>query len=384
MQGTELLMRALGLALGNRQWLLSEDIESALDSAIVIAKKQEVSGLLFEGLSRAELALPPEVQSTLLLRAAAELRHVETQCRSFATLAGAFEERGIDYIPLKGAALRPLYPRPELRVGRDVDVLVRPSDLERAVECALSALKAKTVFRSDHDVSLVSADGVHFELHFSLLEKGFGKESVLARPWEVARSQGSHCYQLPDDVQLCYLFSHIAKHLRHGGCGVRPLLDVYLFSACHPESLESAFSLLAPMCLDEFARTLLSDARTFFTQGEWSEEQRRLCAFFLSNGSFGTFRSHAALREAQGKRKAPTRFFFSRALPPYSHMVVLFPILRKLPVLLPFCWVIRGTRLLRRKDRARFFAIQAENSAATSEEAMEMQRTLAYLKLPIP
>jgi len=50
-------------------------------------------------------------------------------------------------------------------------------------------------------------------------------------------------------------------------------------------------------------------------------------------------------RKAAEKKKAIGRFM-RWAFPEYKYMTALYPILEKLPILLPFCWVFRGLRLL--------------------------------------
>ena len=102
------------------------------------------------------------------------------------------DRAGIDWLPLKGAVIRNLYPEPWLRTSTDVDVLVHQEDLERAIR----ALEAETDFRAGdrdyHDVAMNSPN-VLLELHFSLLENSARLDPVLERVWDHAAPTGAGC-----------------------------------------------------------------------------------------------------------------------------------------------------------------------------------------------
>ncbi|MCQ2385650.1 MAG: nucleotidyltransferase family protein, partial [Clostridia bacterium] len=51
-----------------------------------------------------------------------------------ALLTDAFSQNGIPYIPLKGAVLAEVYPEPYMCLSGDIDVLVKPEDVDKAVD----------------------------------------------------------------------------------------------------------------------------------------------------------------------------------------------------------------------------------------------------------
>ena len=58
-----------------------------------------------------------------------------------------------------------------MRTSSDIDILVKMEDLERAVALVKEKLSYEEKGpRLRHDASLISPSGVHFELHFSILE----------------------------------------------------------------------------------------------------------------------------------------------------------------------------------------------------------------------
>lgn len=55
----------------------------------------------------------------------------EIQHHSLLALLDAFEEEGIDCLPLKGIWMKQFYPDPSLRMMADLDILYRPEQLEK-------------------------------------------------------------------------------------------------------------------------------------------------------------------------------------------------------------------------------------------------------------
>lgn len=175
-------------------------------------------------------SLPPSVRERTELRplryhlgldtadAARDAYH-QTLARNLRALArldeilDAARARGVQLLPYKGALLaRDHYPDPGTRPMADLDLLVRPAQLDAAVTTlhALGFAPARpdtARFSADfaHDVALT--DGVvYVELHFALfheLELDGELESVFAR----ARPEGPHL-----DDHLMILALHAATH----------------------------------------------------------------------------------------------------------------------------------------------------------------------------
>ena len=56
------------------------------------------------------------------------------------------------------------------------------------------------------------------------------KPAIFDRVWEVSEEISPCHYVMPDEVFYCYTISHIRKHLKDGGCGVRPLIDLWVLN----------------------------------------------------------------------------------------------------------------------------------------------------------
>ena len=161
---------------------------------------------------------------------------------AYEQLTAALTEAGIPFIPLKGAVIRKLYPEQWMRNSCDIDVLVHSEDTERAAEVLMSRLGYESNFFGKHDISFITPDRQHVELHFSLLdEDSFPRaDAILGDVWEYARESGDERgeLELSDELFYFYHIVHMAKHLKGGGCGIRPFIDLWLLN--HRVEFDSA------------------------------------------------------------------------------------------------------------------------------------------------
>ncbi|MBQ8341326.1 MAG: nucleotidyltransferase family protein [Clostridia bacterium] len=359
---------------------LAEDPPSCWEKACSLAKAHDLSSVVLEGF--AEQIVPPSVTEQLLRRSAASLASYYAQNEAMERLTKTLAQNGIDYLPLKGAVLRYLYPNPEWRVGRDVDVLVRPSDFDRARQIATAVLSPVKIGEGRHDVGFTCSDGVRIELHFSLFngDEGFG--DLLSDPFAHAILKAEHRYELPDAELYAYHLAHMAKHFRHGGCGLRAFLDLYLLrQSLSSEALADAEALLVTAGLDQFAAVAWRQSRVFFAGELGDADTERLGRFVARNQAFGSFRSVAAAQAHKKEKKHGFCAVWARAFPSYRNMCYLYPVLRCWPVLLPFCWIARGFRLFSKKDRDRFVAATRAASRVGDTQVEEMAEIYQYLKL---
>lgn len=375
MQGSELLLSAVCGAVLKRPVETSAEPEIR-NRACALAKSHDLSQIMLEGM--ADVALPAWGRDLLLRNAAAAVARFYAQNAALERLSTAFDESGIDYMPLKGAVLRHLYPNPEWRVGRDLDILVRRYDFERALDVATKLLSPTEVRRGGHDVGIVLPDGVRIELHFALFNEGDGLDALLGDPFATAMQEAGCRYRMSDAALYAYHVAHMAKHFRGGGCGLRAFLDLFLLGrAMSEETLSQARSLLKAVDLLQFEAAVSRQSRVFFDGACGDEDTARLSRFVLENQSFGSFRSQAALQQRKGEKKGG---FWRRVFPPYRVMCCLYPILRRVPILLPFCWILRGLRFFSKKDRARFLAASRAALRVGSGDVDELSLVYQYLR----
>ena len=67
---------------------------------------------------------------------------------------------------------------------------------------------------------------------------------------------------------------------------------------------------------------------------------------------YGSMENHAAVAKAESKSSAA--YLLKRIFLPYKVMAWQYPILKKAPFLLPFCWVVRCVKALFNRKTGKF------------------------------
>ena len=298
-------------------------------------------------------------------------------------LCSALENAGIGYIPLKGAILRQYYPEPWMRTSCDIDVLVRPEDLERAILYLTENLQYEEKERATHDVSLFSPDGVHVELHFDLVEEGRANKAidVLRAVWDnVSVEDGySHRYVMTDAFFYFYHIAHMAKHFENGGCGIRPFIDLWLLDNIEGIDKSARDALLEEGGLLQFAGVARNLSRAWLGGAPMDELSIQMQNFILRGGTYGTTDNRVALQ--QKKRGGRLGYILSRMFVPPSKLKRYYPILEKHPWLMPIMQLRRWFMLLN-PDVAKMAKREIKlNNSIDSSKADEMNSFLKNVGL---
>jgi hypothetical protein len=172
-------------------------------------------------------AVPVGVRNQLSLACVANAAHNLRLTGELFGLLRALEEDGVESVPFKGPVLaHQLFGNVAMRQFRDLDILVRPADLDRAravllargyrPEFELSPKREAEYLRSEHAFQFQRQDGAFIvELHWSFGSRDqafpLSAQSVWSRLVK-ARVQSQIIYALSSEDLLIYLAMHGAKH----------------------------------------------------------------------------------------------------------------------------------------------------------------------------
>ncbi len=290
----------------------------------------------------------------------AELEHI----------GAVFEREHIPYMPLKGAVMRVMYPEPWMRVSCDIDVLVRAEDFERAAAVLVAEGFDTNGVRGYHD-QLFTCDGVHVELHHNILERQPAMDAVLETVWEHTVSKGYKTLQTPDFFAF-HMLAHTAYHFMRGGCGVRPIMDLWLLrqSGCADETAVREFCDRAALL--PFYKTACCLGDVWFGGAEHDDLTRRMETFILNGGLFGSAEQRGAAAAAQHGRFG---FLRHTVFMPYRDLKQLYPALDGKPLLTPYYQVRRIFQKVANK-RIKGAFIRATTVAGQSDREVETVNAL--------
>lgn len=270
-------------------------------------------------------------------------------------------EAGINYAVLKGFAAAQYYDQPLMRTTGDIDVLVRPEDVDRAL-----ALLRENGFTVEDDgrnlrhIGLTKA-GIHVELHryFCITEKedaidakmnGMLTEGLNTSLQTIPipggdPSDSSTCSVFDDRLNGLILLYHIGQHLP-SGLGYRQIIDFLLYSVrcLDDKGWNDGFQQIAAEAqLDTLAKAVLRMGQLYFGVPDsigWCKDigddlPRELMAYISRQGNFGRKDGSTVAHVLNTSRGSLlSRLRFEQASGLYHWEAA-----RKHAVLRPFAWI---------------------------------------------
>jgi len=298
----------------------------------------------------------------------------------------------IKHIFLKGSILKELYPKTYYRGMGDIDILIESHDIK----------KVQKIFKN-HNIILESSSEVHdrylinnqmpIEIHPKLY-KDFNKkyESLFSNPWIHARKINAFRYQLDASYEIVYLLYHLAKHLDSSGVGLRSILDLGIYLNSHQDDINKVqlLNYLKKASMETFfTQMVYLNIRYFdfknleaFLYTDLLNDQAydNIIEFFSKSGIHGkgTSYNHYSMRLTIRDKNniSKLRLFISILFPTYKSMASIFPVLRKIPLLLPFLWIYRLLNLLFTKTKHTFKYLTKFTSAKPNDQIKNIYNDL--------
>ena len=286
-----------------------------------------------EGEVKAEAT--PEIAAKWNKRRTSDLAQHIKQAAEFSKITAAFTEEKINFLPLKGFIYKALWKNPAHRTMSDMDIYFHPDDFPR-VDTVLRSLGYEQTYQGTVDDGYVKKPFVRIEAHKKFF---LGDESLSFDSWGT-KPDNPYWHTMSHEQFLLFGIEHAKKHYKNGGYGMRVVFDFFLYmkhfkSEIDRASLEAALNTGG--LLDFFRK--LSGLSDYWFGGDSPNAQTKLAAFYVATG--GAYGSGDNVTINTLKKKGGLRYFFSRLFPPYGVMKRRFPILRWLPILLPFVYILR-------------------------------------------
>ena len=322
-------------------------VEEILD----IARRNHMDYLLLGALIKVE-SLSEEHKQIMRSKVMGSLMRTMTQVTEMKELEKCFEEAGVKNQPMKGARMKFIYPAPEMREMSDIDVLIDADCMKQAKRILLERGYELTQEIKHHDIYMKRPYMV-VEAHRVLYDKtvdgqqyryfsGFSKAKL--------RDGYQYTYDFGKEDFYVYMMAHMAKHFYAMGCGIRNLVDVYVYQEKYGKELDKAYlkEELKKCGILEFTNHMEKLAAIWLGGEKSSMFYEDLFQYMMDSGIYGKDENGIwnkfAEKKMHDKEATPSQLKRWYYFPPLSYMSEYYPWLEDHSWLLPVAWGIRAFR----------------------------------------
>lgn len=354
------MITLLRSALNGERLALPEGFD--WDKAMETIGTHHLTGLAMQG---ASLCGVPRTHPAVVKLTAAFCKGLQasrSQMKKLQEICALFDANGIDYMPVKGAIIKTLYPKAEYRVMGDADVLIRREQYPQ-IRQLLAAQQMQEDTESDYELTWV-CPSLELELHTGLMPEYLGSHSEYYRDsWRFAqKNKTGNGYHLSPEDHFVYLLVHFAKHYLTSTICAKDICDFYVWRRAYPHMDEAYMRQeLKKLHLDKFYDSILDLIGNWFEGKPATEATEMMTSSAFWGGvsqehneaaAKGTMKRYSNEGDALWKQKL--KWFFRALFPAYHRMTYHYPVLKKVPILLPLFWVIHWfVALFKDRDRVK-------------------------------
>ena len=251
----------------------------------------------------------------------------------------------IHFLPLKGLVLRDYYPDPYTREYADNDILFGSKDTAIKDFFVRRGYKCEAFRKSNHDV-FVKKPFYNFEMHRDLFiddDKRIKNISYFKNSLKNTPIKNGFEHVLSNENFYIYFTAHTYKHFSKSGCGIRTLIDYYLFLKSVRLDFDYIDKELEKIDLVGFSHSVSALSIKLFDDQPLTKEEKEMLLFIASSGTYGTM-EHIVNKGV--KEKGKFGYLMSRLFPPYSFYKTAYPWAYYTIILIPVAWFMRFFRIL--------------------------------------
>lgn len=329
----------------------------SLAGLFAYAKEEQVENLAYTALPHTERE--PETMHKFRQCYEKAIVRESKQELELSMISEALTAAGIKHVPLKGSVVKYMYPSPDLRQSGDIDIL---TDTDKDIDNIMESLgfTADSIGVGKHDSYLRGK--LHIEIHSALTNQSsvFGDKI-----WDNVRQVSGKRYEMTYEFLYVYLLVHLQTHLLCGGAGIKLILDLYVFKLRTKADREKINKFAQEAGVVNLMRYAEALAASWFDGIPYDDENIYILEkLILYSPVYGSFDNYIKMHyTSTSKADNIIKMIFL----PYSRMIGKYPILKKVPVLLPVMWVHRIIRRLFARDKHIQIIVNTLSSASSED-----------------
>ena len=312
---------------------------------IKLSKRHSTTAFLYKTIKETKAQVDQEQLNKLEEYYLANLRKCIVFDKEREALYECFDSNDIEYLPLKGIIIKDYYPDSYTREFADNDILFKGKDKVIKDFFVKRGYEVEVFRKSNNDVYL-KKPFFNFEIHRDLFFDNEDNEKnvkYFKNYIDKAPVKEGHEHYLSKEDFYIYFLAHTYKHYHVSGCGIRTLIDIYLY--VNKENLDFNYidKELVQLDLVDFSHQIIALSNKLFNDEPLTEEEENILLFIASSGTYGTL-EHSVDRGI--KKKGKIGYFMSRVFPPYSFYKSAYPWAYYSFILIPIAWLCRFFRIL--------------------------------------
>ena len=346
LNNVKVFIKLVSLYLNNK-----EDPDFVIDQKlmhflIALSKRNSTSVLLYRAITGSKVQYEKDSLGNLEECYLANIRKNVLFDKERQELYDFMDKNEIDYLPLKGIVINNYYPDKNVREYADNDILVPDSKTPLIKKFFTGkGYEIESYKRGNHDAYL-KKPFFNFEIHRALFqetEDNAKNAKYFADYLAKSQLKGNHEHYLKSEDFYIYFLAHSYKHFHVSGCGLRTLIDIYLFLKKENLDFDYVNEELKKLDLLDFSNDMIDLSTSLFDGKELNEKQEELLLDIASSGTYGTLERGV---DRGVKEKGKFKYLMRRIFPPYSFYKTAYPWAYKVPILIPIAWLARFFRVV--------------------------------------
>ncbi len=326
--------------IDKEQYALSDE---ELEKLYKLSKSHDLAHLVGDALIKNGLIANSEIRTKFESQLMLAVVRYRKKKYELDRLRIVLNEAEIEFIPLKGSVIQQYYPEPWMRTSCDIDILVHESQLEAATRLIVDKLGYVYEKNNYHDVSLKCGD-VHLELHHNIKENMKNIDTLLSVCWDHATVREGFEYAFSNEFFIFHQIAHALYHFLHGGCGVRPFLDIYLLKKSCVYDNGKLDEMLSEAGAKKFFEVAAKLTDVWLGCDEHNDVTRRMEQFIILGGVYGSTENSVAV--IHNKERGRLGYILHRIWIPYELLCTTYPRLRGRRWLQPYYELKRLLQIL--------------------------------------
>lgn len=320
-----------------------------------IAQRNQMDYMLLSPLMKIDL--PEDNKNALRNRIKISMIKTCVQVEEQKKMVNLFEEAEVVNQPMKGAYLKFIYPQPTMREMSDIDILIGEGCMDKAAEI-FDEMGYELHQRIHHHDVYHKPPFMVVEAHHSMYDKTVDKkqyEYFSDFSKAVLNEGAKYTYNFSNEDFYVYMMSHMAKHFYKKGCGIRNIVDVYVYRNYYKGQLDEAYidQELKKCGIFAFTKHVEKLSEIWLGEDGSNEFYDNLFAYMTKSGIYGKDENGIWNEFAKEDNESHLHYRFKLKMfyffPPYHYMVKYHPWVEGKRALMPIAWIARAISGVARK-----------------------------------